>query len=77
MPLYLRSEDQMKAWRTLYRKKPVVKISRMRRLYQKIKEGNKKQEEDKRKGLQYTKADWQDHMQRKQMKRMRLRRAHK
>jgi hypothetical protein len=44
----------MKARRKLYQRKPVLKISQMqRRLYQKRKEGTKKQEEDKMKGLQY------------------------
>jgi hypothetical protein len=52
-PLYLRSEDQMKAWRKFYRRKPVVKIARMRNLYQNMREETKKQEADKRKGLQY------------------------
>jgi hypothetical protein len=53
MPLYLWSEDQMKARRKLYRRKPVVKIARMQKIYQKIREGTKKQEADKRKGVEY------------------------
>jgi hypothetical protein len=51
--LFLRSEDGEKLWRKMHRKIEAVKITRMRTLYKKLREGVLKLKADNRKALGY------------------------
>jgi hypothetical protein len=51
--LFLRSEDSQKMWRTLHRREESVKITRMRTLYKKLREGVEKLKADNAKQLGY------------------------
>jgi hypothetical protein len=51
--LFLRSEDSVKLWSRLHRHKQSVKVTRMRTLYRKLREGVSKMKVDNAKALGY------------------------
>jgi hypothetical protein len=52
--LFFRAEDRKKAYRQQYYRLTRVKVSRMRKLFKKLREGNKKMVQDRRSELTYS-----------------------